>query len=215
MKYFDEKTIVTLDNGQLLSWLQNEAGVQSGYFGCNNCGNLQLQQVPEEYVNLLDFFRNREIGSYLELGIANGGSFLTNSIFIGEKCKKFHAVDTLQYGELIDQTEDVITEKMDILKDVMPNSECTFFNTTTDEFFEKNTETYDCIFIGADHSYEGVKKDYDNALKCLNEGGILIFQDVGNGQTGVKKCWDEVKGNAVSIQEFVKTSTCGIGVYHT
>ena len=215
MKYFDEKTIVKLDNRQLLSWLQNEAGVQSGYFGCNNCGNLQLQQVPEEYVNLLDFFRNRKIESYLELGIANGGSFLTNSIFIGDECKKFHAVDTLQYGELINQTEDVITEKMDILKDVMPNSECTFFNTDTDSFFNYNTETYDCIFIDADHSYEGVKKDYDNAIKCLNKDGILVFHDVGNGQTGVKKCWDEVKSNAVRIQEFIKTSTCGIGIYHT
>jgi hypothetical protein len=47
----------------------------------------------------------------------------------------------------------------------------------------------------------------------INDGGVLIFHDVGNGQTGVKKCWDEVKGNAVRIQEFIKTSTCGIGIY--
>ena len=35
-----------------------------------------------------------------------------------------------------------------------------FIQSTTDEFFKNNEETFDVIFIDADHSFEAVKKDF-------------------------------------------------------
>ena len=96
-----------------------------------------------------------------------------------------------------------------------------FFNNTTDDFFENNKETYDCIFIDADHSYQGVKNDYDNAIKCLNKGGTIIFHDIGNETTGVAECWREVKERALKVEEHlwkpdsVDFYNCGIGIYYT
>lgn len=47
----------------------------------------------------------------------------------------------------------------------------------TDEFFEQNEETFDCIFIDADHGYTQVIKDLDNSLKVLNPGGTIFLHD--------------------------------------
>ena len=120
----------------------------------------------------------------------------------------------------IKQTEDKIMSKVNLVKELIPKSEVKFFNSTTDKFFEENTEKYDCIFIDADHSYEGVKKDYINALKYINEGGIIIFHDIGNTSVGVAQCWDEVKSKSTSYEEHlwkpdhVDFYNCGIGIYY-
>ena len=52
-----------------------------------------------------------------------------------------------------------------------------FYHGTTDQFFETNTETFDIIFIDADHSFESVKKDFINSLKILNKHGIILIHD--------------------------------------
>ena len=227
MKYITKKyyrdVVPKLTNNEIIHWLQYEAGCQDPavFFGSYR-GNLNLQQIPYEYANLLDMFRNNKINSYLELGLGNGGSFFVDCMFIGNKCQKFHAVDDLSYAGFvhIKQTEDKIMSKVNLVKELIPKSEVKFFNSTTDKFFEENTEKYDCIFIDADHSYEGVKKDYINALKYINEGGIIIFHDIGNTSVGVAQCWDEVKSKSTSYEEHlwkpdqVDFYNCGIGIYY-
>ena len=49
---------------------------------------------------------------------------------------------------------------------------------TSDDFFNQNTETFDVIFIDGLHYYEQVSKDINNALLCLNPGGIIILHDM-------------------------------------
>ena len=227
MKYITElyyrDVLPKLDNERVLNWLYYKAGSQDPInFPGAYRGNLNLQQIPFEYVNLLDFFRKNKIESYLELGVGNGGSFLVDSLFIGKKCKKFHAVDNLAYaGTHIKQTEEKIMSKVNTVAKLFPDSETKFFNKTTDAFFENNTEKYDCIFIDADHEYDGVKKDYINALKFLNDGGFIIFHDIGNTTTGVAECWNEIKDNAKNVEEFLWKAPntdlyrCGIGIYYT
>ena len=38
---------------------------------------------------------------------------------------------------------------------------------------------YDVLIIDGDHSYEGVKFDYENYRKFVRVGGYLIFDDYG------------------------------------
>jgi predicted O-methyltransferase YrrM len=210
-----------LSKEKIQEWLQREAGSQdpSNFFG-DFKGNLTLQQIPQEYVNLLEFFRSRDISSYLELGVGNGGSFFTNSLFIGEKCNKFHAVDNIAYANThIKQTEAKIMTKIKLLSNLFPEKNIEFFNSSTDDFFTVNKEKYDCIFIDADHSYEGVKKDYENSIKALNKNGVLVFHDIGNTDTGVAQLWKEVKHKASKYSEFLWKPdwadfyNCGIGIY--
>lgn len=51
------------------------------------------------------------------------------------------------------------------------------FKGTSDWFFKNNLETYDFIYIDGDHTSYGVLKDAVAAYECLNEGGILAFDD--------------------------------------
>lgn len=60
--------------------------------------------------------------------------------------------------------------------DPSPGAPCTY-QITSDEFFRINQETFDIIFIDGLHICEQVLKDVDNALKCLNPGGIIVMHD--------------------------------------
>ena len=48
---------------------------------------------------------------------------------------------------------------------------------TSDEFFKKNTNKFDIIFIDGLHHYDQVKKDIENSIKFLNERGIILLHD--------------------------------------
>lgn len=52
-----------------------------------------------------------------------------------------------------------------------------FIQSSTDDFFKNNTETFDIIFIDADHTFDSVKKDFENALNILNKHGIIFLHD--------------------------------------
>lgn len=49
---------------------------------------------------------------------------------------------------------------------------------TSDEFFERNTEKFDIIFIDGLHEYEQVHRDIINSLNVINEGGVVLCHDM-------------------------------------
>ncbi len=80
------------------------------------------------------------------------------------------------------------------------------------------TRKVDFLFIDGDHSYEGVKNDFEMYSPLVAAGGIVAFHDIVPGRPedvgGVPRFWNEVKGRSGS-QEFVKSidqGGCGIGV---
>lgn len=216
--YYKDQIILKSED-ELIDFISTEAGVNdTNYFNAKFLGNLRLQQIPEEYSQLLTFFKNSNIKNYLELGVALGGSFFLNSIFLQKSLVKSHCVDSLAYKDVpwVQQTYEKINAKVKRLKEYFPSKEFIFTNATTDDFFKTNTQNYDCIFIDADHEYEGVMKDYRNSLKFITTGGYLIFHDISNTNTGVSRCWKEVKKErptAITYEFCHETITnCGIGI---
>jgi len=59
---------------------------------------------------------------------------------------------------------------------VDPNSGGTI-RTTSDDFFRKNNEKFDLVFIDGLHLYEQVIRDIDNSLVQLNENGTILVHD--------------------------------------
>lgn len=55
--------------------------------------------------------------------------------------------------------------------------------------------TIDVLFIDGDHSYEGVKKDYEMYAPLVRKGGIVAFHDIINTiqQSNVNAFWGEIK----------------------
>lgn len=212
----DIKKILNYNLAELIGFIQFEAGLSNPNFGGVVGGkhNLKLQQVPNEYARLLIYLKEYNAKSYLELGIGQGGSFLLNTLF-QPTTKICHAVDNCDYqvhhAQFSDQTT-LINSRIKYLQDKNIEKDIKFINNFTDKFFKENTQNYDVIFIDADHSYDGVKKDFLNAIKILNKSGILIFHDINNTHTGVKKLWDELESDK-KIKEIIFSTTCGIGIY--
>lgn len=76
---------------------------------------------------------------------------------------------------------------------------------------------YDLIFIDGNHSYEFVKKDYENTKDLVRKNGIIALHDVcAPSAPGVGKFWKELKSDRkLSLKEFYYDWTpmkTGIGV---
>ncbi len=52
------------------------------------------------------------------------------------------------------------------------------YHFTSDDFFEKNKETFDVIFLDGLHHSDQLERDINNSLKILNENGIILCHDM-------------------------------------
>jgi hypothetical protein len=52
------------------------------------------------------------------------------------------------------------------------------YKLTSDDFFAKNTEKFDIIFIDGLHESKQVERDVNNSLLFLNQGGYIICHDI-------------------------------------
>lgn len=77
------------------------------------------------------------------------------------------------------------------------------------------------LFIDGDHTYDGVKRDWEMYSPLVDSGGLVIFHDIVK-HTGVPDCdvdkfWDELKADH-SHEEFIcpedGAAWGGIGVIH-
>jgi predicted O-methyltransferase YrrM len=197
---------------QITEWVRTKAGSNNNaYFKTEVEGALRLQQVPEEYAGLAELVMNLAPRSYLEVGIGNGGSWLTMSYLNRSTLELSHAVDNLSYT-FAGQSHDEVLFIRDYLMGHI--SDVRFYHQNSGEFFQHCGHKYDVAFIDGDHSYVGVRNDYLDAIRYVNPGGIMIFHDVNSqAAPGVAHFWDEVKTKH-RYQEFIHSDTCGIGVIY-
>ena len=52
-----------------------------------------------------------------------------------------------------------------------------FYEMTSDDFFEQNTEKFDIIFVDGLHENIQVRNDIGNAIACLSAGGTVVVHD--------------------------------------
>ena len=96
---------------------------------------------------------------------------------------------------------------------------------TSDEFFKKNKEFFDLIFIDGLHHYDQVKKDINNSLSILNKGGVVLLHDCLPSNVfdqAVPRCTYKWNGDVwkaiveARCREDIDTYTCyadnGIGI---
>jgi predicted O-methyltransferase YrrM len=73
----------------------------------------------------------------------------------------------------------------------------------------------DYLFIDGDHSYDGVRRDFDLYSPLVRPGGLIGFHDVSPepslGTQGVLRFWRELKADHVT-EEFVADGANGYGV---
>lgn len=75
----------------------------------------------------------------------------------------------------------------------------------------------DFLFIDGDHSYEGVKGDFDMYSTVTKKGGIIALHDIVPGILGVNKFWNGLKKkyDHMEIVESQDQPSCGIGILYS
>ncbi len=189
-------------------------------------GTFAPMQIRSEISGLCEIIKKAEPKTVLEVGTSAGGSLflfcrfstpdativsidlpkgftggfhlkITNSLH-----KKF--ASRLQKLTLLRKNSHK-QETLELLKNIIKNKQIDF------------------LFIDADHTYEGVKRDYELYSPLVRKGGIIGFHDIVRkskeevGWEGTHRFWDEVKlgKNYKEIIENPNQACMGIGVIFT
>lgn len=135
--------------------------------------------------------------SILELGTYKGHTTENIANYV-QKCSRLVTVDIVKEKHNIIpqfQSHELLSEQESGM--IIENSKVEKVISTTDEFFEKNTETFDGIFIDASHDYDQVLRDSKNSIKILNSNGIIVWHDVYNHDNSCPKCQAEPQNDGV------------------
>lgn len=155
-----------------------------------NGGGLLIWQYPNQFSKYLCLLREQTIHSYIEIGCRWGGTFvLTN-----EYLKMFNSIHKSVAVDIIDSP---------VVNYCISNQETQFIkiNSQSQEFINYMSNNYfDLIFIDGDHTYTGVKNDYEISK---NSGKIFVFHDIINDVCpGVVQFWNELKQNENDTYNF-------------
>lgn len=177
----------------------------------------------EELDYLLELYKKVRPQACLEIGQQFGGT-LYYLIKLADKDCKIVGIDICY-----DNIQKVGFKSLDI------NTEnLTFINghSDSDDTYEQvcdiSTE-YNFIFIDGDHSYEGVKRDYER-YGGLVTNGVIVIHDVHLGQDQIEQKWGvyyywqelskELSGQAnIATNTFIASSikpvsSCGLGIIY-
>jgi cephalosporin hydroxylase len=146
-----------------------------------------IQQVKEEFTILAYFLKSFRPHNILEIGCKGGTFFLFNKFSTGKKVgldiddQYFLNMHFYMYGE--------------DFKFIKADSHL----QETVELVKQQCASYDFIFIDGDHSYDGVKCDFELYKALLSPGGYIGFHDIDpnhafkDGAGGqVYKFWQEL-----------------------
>jgi len=170
------------------------------------------EQILSEFLNFLFWLQNFPLQTILEIGLFRGGA---------TRC----FLDVFPEAELWAVDSDPTLLPPDIRSNLDAEDRCTLVwgdshkQSTIEQI---SARLYDFIFIDGDHSYEGVKSDYEIYSRVLSPFGILALHDIKDTQRHrdraceVSKLWKELKEGHTTI-EFLNNrsqnaSWGGIGV---
>jgi predicted O-methyltransferase YrrM len=153
----------------------------------------------------------------LELGSYKGKS----TVCLQKNSWCVFCVDTFQADATTVNRHDTLREFLLNTTHFEEDRDIRVFPMTTDEFFANYVPKNYCwslIFVDADHSYESCKKDVENSLNHLTDGGYLIMHDAfgENGEEqgftpwpGVTKVYKELL-NKSSVKFVEKVRRCAV-----
>ena len=141
--------------------------------------------VPSEVTCLIfsAILKETNCNNLFEIGFNYGHSSYTFMSIMKEL--NLHSVDIGQYDHTL-----VNAEK---LKNMF-GERFTFSHRNSHSIEPHEIEHYDMVFIDGDHTYEGVKKDFELYSKLLTENGVIVIHDTDENY---EKNLDEIKSLGV------------------
>jgi cephalosporin hydroxylase len=179
--------------------------------------SLGMVQNHKEILGAAEFFKELNVVNFMEIGTDQGGTFAIWSKLSKDGKRISVDIPHGQFGRL-DYDE---YERDNYLKSL--GSDVTMlWGSSHDYEMLQNVENIikedllDFLFIDGDHTYEGVKQDYEMYSNLVNEGGWIAFHDINDTERHrlrdvyVGKLWNELKGEKIEFN--VNADWAGIGV---
>ena len=226
LKSFIRKSILytkqSLDYPNILSILKvkkyvvkiNDLDSAIDFVFSENGALIKPGQVKSEIQDALKYSSKLILNNILEIGTANGGSLFLLSRIASDDAKvisldlrggKFGGGYPFWKKSLYLKFRR-LHQRMELLRD---NSHSLSSLSKVKKILNNNK--LDLLFIDGDHSYEGVKRDFELYSPLVRKGGIVIFHDITihiNKECDVSKFWSEVK-KKYKNKEFVEDKNQG------
>jgi len=180
-------------------------------------------QVKHEIAKLLEIVKELEPKIILEIGTAGGGTlFLFSSIADPEATIISLDLPGGAFGGGYPEWKMPLYQSFVKIGQKMSLLRADSHKLETLELVKKALEygMIDFLFIDGDHTYEGVKMDFEMYSPLVREGGIIAFHDIIEHppETGcnVNTFWNEIKSRYeyLEIIEDPKQNWAGIGVIY-
>jgi hypothetical protein len=182
-------------------------------------------QNLQEFENLLAEFSNLDVNCFIEIGSLYGWT-LQHFIHYANEGSTAISID-LPVRKFVGPGDWRVQKQEDNYKNVWPvwakQKKCKLYLIPDESQKAETQETVndilkgrniDFLFIDGNHTYSGVKMDFEIYSKLVRPGGIIAFHDIGeNEEGGVYNLWQELKGK-YKHKEFLleKNKEKGIGV---
>ncbi len=170
--------------------------------------NINPSQIHYEVLELLKILNEKKPEVIVEIGTANGGTlFLFTRVASPEA--KIISIDLPSDDGGYPKWKTPLYKAFSLSKQELHLLRADSHNKKTLEKVKKILKGYkvDFLFIDGDHSYEGVKKDFEMYKELVKDDGLIAFHDIvpdystryGKPTTsytgGVPIFWNEIKSN--------------------
>jgi predicted O-methyltransferase YrrM len=181
--------------------------------------NIKSSQIKSEIVKLCKLLVKNKVKNILEIGTADGGTLFLFSNLVKNNGKIIS----------IDLPNGYPLWRAKLYKSFVSGNKKLYLirnnshEAKTVKMVEKilNGEKLDFLFIDGDHSYYGVRKDFEMYSKLVKSRGIIAFHDIipdkiKNLSGEVWKFWKEIKSKYkhTEIVESYQQNGYGIGVIY-
>jgi len=182
-------------------------------------GIIKPSQVTDEIISFLNFLSKLKPKYILEIGTASGGTMFLFTRVASEDATII-SIDLPKgnfgggYPEWkipLFKSFALSQQKINLIR--ADSHDMTTLKKTKSILKDKRL---DLLFIDGDHSYEGVKKDFEMYSPLVKKGGIIAFHDIVPGPErkvgGVPKFWTEIKRKYPSSEIVKDWNQKGYGI---
>lgn len=179
---------------------------------------LYMPQEREEIIGLAQFVHDLQPLVIVEIGTKFGGTFMIWNEVTNAKTISIDLVEGI-HGGITREATDERNKKFKKLY----NDRCIFIEGNSHDKLTYNAlltalngQLIDFLFIDGDHTYEGVKQDYEMYSPLVRTSGYIAFHDINDTQRHrdrdvyVGKLWNELDGEKTEFN--VGSDWAGIGV---
>lgn len=178
-----------------------------------------MEQHREEIEPFVEWLSSRDVHVVLEIGVRYGG---TAALWCG---LGFETVIGVDYGGP-DSLGEIETKRLALEMEskysnyrfICGNSHDPITYSTVKDTLHERTKVHgiDLLFLDGDHSYQGVKQDFDNYRDLMSIGGVIALHDIADTPFmrstghGVHTFWKEI--DSPKIEFCINADWGGIGV---